>query len=48
MDQTMRETILLEENNDTLRKITGSLLTADGYCVIEARTPEEAEREQHG
>jgi len=36
------ETILLVEDNEDLRELTSSLLTAGGYRVLEAETPDEA------
>src|SRR5262249_238659 len=44
------ETILLVEDEPQLRELTGSVLESQGYSVIQARNPQEAERlaEEHG
>lgn len=36
----MKETILLVDDNNTLREITRRLLAGGGYRVLEARTPD--------
>ena len=36
-----RETVLLVEEDDVIRKMVASILTADGYTVLTERTPED-------